>query len=107
VTAPGATPGQVDLNPDFVYESKGRLTSFGFEIEVRIPFKSLRYQAASVQSWGINILRRVQHSGYDNTWTPARRASASFIAQEGSIAGLTDLKRGLVLEVNPFTTAKA
>jgi hypothetical protein len=106
VTAPGATPGQVDLNPDFVYESKGRLTSFGFEIEVRIPFKSLRYQSASVQSWGINILRRVQHSGYDNTWTPARRASASFIAQEGALVGLSDLRRGLVLETNPFVSMK-
>src|SRR5690349_20163623 len=58
VTAPGAVPGTVDLNPDFVYDSKGRLTPYGFEIEVRIPFKSLRYQSASVQTWGINILRR-------------------------------------------------
>ncbi|MBI4421589.1 MAG: carbohydrate binding family 9 domain-containing protein, partial [Gemmatimonadetes bacterium] len=107
VHAPGAMPGQVDLNPDFVYESKGRVTPHGFEIEVRIPFKSIRYQTSAVQSWGINLLRRVQHSGYDNTWTPARRANASFIAQEGTLAGLTQLKRGLVLEVNPFTTGRA
>lgn len=32
-----------DLSPDFVFESKGRLTEQGYEVEVRIPFKSLRY----------------------------------------------------------------
>ncbi len=107
VSAPGASPGQVDLNPDFTYESKGRVTDFGFEIEVRIPFKSIRYQSSSSQTWGINVLRRVQHSGYDNTWTPVRRASASFISQEGTLTGLTDLRRGLVLELNPFATGRA
>ena len=35
-----------DLNPDFVFQSKGRLTSYGYEIEVRVPFKSLKYQSA-------------------------------------------------------------
>src|SRR5262245_21247655 len=107
IAAPGTFGGTVDLNPDFVYDSKGRLTPYGFEVEVRIPFKSIRYQTASTQAWGVNVLPRVQHSEYDNTWTPVRRANASFISQEGSLLGLTDLKRGIVLEVNPFTTAKA
>src|SRR5688572_3713081 len=45
-----------DLSPDFVFESKGRLTEYGYEVEVRIPFKSLRYQPAREQSWGINVV---------------------------------------------------
>ena len=44
-----------DLSPDFVFESKGRLTDYGYEVEVRIPFKSLRFQPAQEQSWGINV----------------------------------------------------
>ncbi|MBE0592733.1 MAG: carbohydrate binding family 9 domain-containing protein, partial [Gemmatimonadales bacterium] len=44
----------IDLSPDFVYDSKGHLTAFGYEIEVRIPFKTLRYQAAETQDWGVN-----------------------------------------------------
>src|SRR5712692_6942090 len=69
----------VDLSADFVYQSKGRLTPAGYEVEIRIPFKSLRYQADSVQSWGINVDRKVQHSGYEDTWTPVRQANASFL----------------------------
>jgi hypothetical protein len=99
--------GSVDLNPDYFFESKGRLVEGGYEVEMRIPFKSLRYQDAKVQSWGIHILRRVQHSGFQDTWAPAIRANANFLAQSGTLDGLHDLKRGLVLEVSPTVTAKA
>ena len=96
-----------DLSPDFVFESKGRLTSYGYEVELRIPFKSLRYQPKAEQQWRINIVRRVQHSGHEDTWAPARRAHASFLGQSGRLVGLTDLRRGLVLDLNPEITASA
>ncbi|HEX9249611.1 MAG TPA: DUF5916 domain-containing protein [Gemmatimonadaceae bacterium] len=99
--------GSVDLNPDYFFESKGRLVESGYEVEVRIPFKSLRYQDAKVQSWGLHVLRRVQHSGFQDTWAPAIRANANFLAQSGTLDGLHDLKRGLVLEATPTATAHA
>jgi hypothetical protein len=99
--------GSVDLNPDFAFESKGRLVPGGYEVEVRIPFKSLRYQDAKVQSWGLHILRRIQHSGFQDTWAPAVRATANFLAQSGTLDGLHDMRRGLVLEATPTMTARA
>jgi len=101
----GSAPYRVDLNPDYVYQSKGRLTPFGYEVEVFVPFKSLRYQSADVQDWGINIIRRVQHSGYTHTWTPALQANASFLSQSGKLTGLHHLNRGLVLDLSPETTS--
>ena len=95
-----------DLSPDYVFDSKGRITDYGYEVEVRIPFKSLRYQSAAEQIWGLNVTRRVQHSGYEDSWTPARRASASFLAQSGRLVGLTDLHRGLVLDFTPSVTSR-
>jgi len=41
----------LDLSPDYVYESKGHPTAWGYEVEVRIPFKTLRYQARDPQDW--------------------------------------------------------
>ncbi len=98
--------GNVDLNPDYVFESRGRLVDGGYEVEVRIPFKSLRYQDRPVQDWGIQVLRRVQHSGFQDAWTPAVRASASFLAQAGRLTGLHDMHRGLVLELTPTATQR-
>ena len=105
----GLTSGREssDLSPDFVFQSRGRLTDAGFEIEVRIPFKSLRYQSADPQDWGFNVTRVLSGEGREDSWAPARRDEASFLGQSGSLSGLTDLRRGLVLDLNPFVTARA
>jgi len=95
-----------DLSPDFVYESKGHVTATGYETVIRIPFRSLKYQSADPQDWGLNIIRVVQHSGHEQSWVPAKLAAASFLAQLGTIQGLTGLQRGLVLDLNPFVTEK-
>lgn len=105
-TAGGRLDATIDLNPDFVYESRGRLTDFGYEIEMRIPFKSLRYQSADPQDWGLQILRETQHTGYEDTWAPAVRANASFLIQSGKLVGLTRLHRGLVMDATPEFTTK-
>jgi hypothetical protein len=102
----GGSPGQVDLSSDFLYTSRGRLTDYGYEVEMRIPFSSLRYPPSRSQRWGINVIRTVQHSGYTETWTPVRRASASFLSQSGVLEGLDDLERGRVLLLNPEATAR-
>jgi len=96
-----------DLSQDFVFASKGRLTDYGYEVEIRIPFKSIKYQSADVQSWDINVVREVQHSGYEDSWAPARRSNASFLSQGGVIDSLSGFDRGLVLDVNPVVTRKA
>lgn len=97
-------PGQNDLSADFAWQSRGRLTDYGFEVEIRIPFSVLRYPSRSPQDWGIQIDRHVQKSGYEETWTPAVRASASFISQSGTLAGMTGMHHGQVIELNPELT---
>ena len=96
-----------DLSANFVFESKGRITSYGYEIEIRIPFKSLRYQSTDRQDWGINIARQVQHLGHEDSWVPVSRAASSFLSQSGTLVGLHDLRRGLVVDLNPSVVAKA
>jgi hypothetical protein len=103
----GAGRESTDLSPDFTYSSRGRLTDYGYEIEVRIPFKSLRYQSADPQDWGLNVVRRTMLSGHEDSWVPALRARSSFLAQSGTLQGLTGLHRGLVMDVNPVVTARA
>jgi len=98
---------QADLSPDYVFQSRGRLTPWGYEVEVRIPFKSLRYQSTQPQDWSLNIVRQIKHSGFEDSWFPARRASATFIGQSGNLIGLSGMHRGLVVDINPEATGKA
>ncbi len=105
VSAGNLSGGSVDRNPDFYFKSRGRLTDQGYEVEIRIPFKSLRFPARADQQWGLNVVRDVPRTGHQYTWTDVRRASASFLAQSATITGLHDLERGIVTEVQPFVTA--
>jgi uncharacterized protein DUF5916/cellulose/xylan binding protein with CBM9 domain len=97
-------PGQNDLSADFVWQSRGRVTETGYEVEIRIPFSSLRYPLSSRQRWGLQIDRHVQHNGYEETWTPAKRASASFIGQAGHLTDLSGMRHGQIVEMNPEAT---
>ena len=108
-TTSNASSGRAlpDLSANFIWQSQGHVTPYGYEVEVRIPFKSIRYQAAATQDWGFNVTRHVKHSGYDDSWAPASRAAASFLGQSGTLVGLTDLHRGTVLEFNPEITQTA
>jgi hypothetical protein len=95
-----------DISSDYVFASKGEVTRDGYVVEVRIPFKSLKYQSADVQTWALNVVRVVQHSGHEDSWAPARRAGLSFLGQSGALEGLSSLRRGLVLDVNPEATQR-
>src|SRR5437899_551217 len=46
-------------------------------------------------------------TGCQESWTPAVLANAIFPIQSGTLSGLHDLHRGLVLELTPTTTAHA
>src|SRR5690606_7131267 len=63
----GFGSGTQDRNPDFLWQSKGRLTSFGWQVEVRIPFKSLRWGGSGEMTWGFNVQRVTRRTGYEDT----------------------------------------
>ncbi|MBI3790810.1 MAG: carbohydrate binding family 9 domain-containing protein [Gemmatimonadetes bacterium] len=94
-----------DISPDYVFQSKGRVTDFGYEIEIRIPFKSLSFHAADQQTWSLNVIRKVQSRGYEYSWAPALRSAPSYIAQHGHVSGLSGLDRGTVLDITPIVTS--
>ncbi len=106
-TAGSLTGGTTDKNPDYLWQSKGQVTDSGYVVEIRIPFKSLRYPGNGAQAWGLNVVRRTQRTGYDDTWTDTRRANASFLLQAGTADGLHDLQSGITTEFQPFVTAQA
>ena len=68
----------IDLNPDFVYRSQGRLTRYGYEVEIQVPFKSLRYQAMPSQDWGFNVIVRCNTPGTNTPGVRCYRRTSLF-----------------------------
>lgn len=96
----------VDDNPDFLWESAGQLTDFGYVVELRIPLKSLRFPALPEQSWGLQVVRKISRNGYQESWAPISNNIANQLTQTGKLTGLKNLDPGLFMEINPVLTGK-
>lgn len=96
--------GSVDLNPDFQFQTSGRRTSTGYVIEMKIPFRSIRFSSDKVQSWGIQVVRNIPSRAAEDTWTDVQKGASSFLAQSGTLAGIERVNRGVVTDVQPFVT---
>ncbi|MDH5589285.1 MAG: carbohydrate binding family 9 domain-containing protein [Gemmatimonadota bacterium] len=94
----------IDDNPDFLWESDGEITEWGYQMEVRIPFKSLRFVETEVQSWGLQVIRKIQRTGFEESWAPITGNIANRLAQSGKLTGLRNLDPGLFMEINPVLT---
>ena len=95
-----------DLSWDAIWESAGRLTDFGYEVELAIPFNQLRFQDVDgPQIWGVDANRsypRVQrhHIGL----FPRERGANSYLAQEDKMIGFEGGSTGRNLELVPTLT---
>lgn len=94
----------VDDNPDFLWESDAQIAEWGYLIEVKIPFKSLRFPEVDVQNWGIQVTRRVQRNGYESAWAPITENVSNRLTQSGKLTGLRELDPGMFMEINPVLT---
>ncbi len=102
----GTRRTDVDFRPDFLWASRGRLTDWGYEAEIRVPFSTLAFQAGRRQDWGFNVLRKVQRTGYGDSWAPISRQNASVLAQSGTLVGLERLGWKPPVQVTPVLTAR-
>ena len=104
----GVTNGSdTDLNVDILMESKGMMLPDGWSVEVKIPFKSLRYTAGKGKFWGIHVLRKItRFNNEQDSWMPVNRNINGFLIQSGKITGLDDIKVERTLEIVPTLTFK-
>ena len=64
----------LSLNWDGVWEVKSQITQRGWESEMAIPFRTLRYRPGRDQSWGLNIERNLRRRNELSHWSPVSRA---------------------------------
>ncbi len=100
------TEGQgSDFSVDIVMESKGMIQDWGWTVEVKIPFKSLRYTAGKGKMWGFNAARNIDRLNDEfDSWMPDDRDISGFLIKHGKIAGIDEIKYERTLEIVPSIT---
>ncbi|MBI1898528.1 MAG: carbohydrate binding family 9 domain-containing protein, partial [Acidobacteria bacterium] len=62
-----------NLNWDGVWRVRSQITGRGWESEIVIPFRTLRYAQGSPQVWGLNIIRNLRRRNEQSFWAPVPR----------------------------------
>ena len=99
---------QEDFTIDVVWFSAGRIDAEGYTIEVRIPFKSIRYRHRDPVEMGVVCERNISRLSTSGTFPPLDpRRGYDFLTQTRPLR-FTDIKHYTLLEMLPaFTHGKA
>ena len=105
----GETDATRNHNFDTVWVSRGRKTPQGFEVEIAIPFKSLRFETpppGETASFGIGFKRNIPRKNEEVYWPFVGNDSTWYRPAElGHLEGLTDIRSGRSLELYPYALA--
>jgi len=91
-----------DSSPDWVWESAGRRTDGGYEVEIHLPWKSIRFAAGDDVTMGILFWRRISRLGVSASWPTLE--PGKWVFECHAPLHLRALSRPLALEAVPSMT---
>ena len=81
--------GGLNVNWDGVWQVATSVTDVGWTAEIAIPFRTLRYPPADVQTWGMNFQRNIRFSNEQAYWSPLpRQYTLNRLTLAGELQGL-------------------
>ena len=94
-----------DFSVDLLMDSKGIVHETGYNVEIAIPFKSLRFEAGKGKLWGAHFFRRIKRFENElDSWMPFSRSIDSNMSQAGHLTGLEGISVERTIELIPSLT---
>ncbi len=91
-----------DRAPDFVWQSAAQMTDSGYNVEIGLPLKSIKFQSGKDVKMGILFMRRISRHSYIGAWPEIK--PNHWILDSQAKAAFTDLKKQTRIEVLPALT---
>ncbi len=95
--------GYSDWSQDFVWESAGKKNAEGFAVEVKIPFKSLRFANAKIVKMRVGFIRKITRYSEQYAFPEWKLGEGSILAQMGFFQ-LEGINYKRVFEMLPAVT---
>jgi len=96
------TPQGEDDGFNIIYNSRGKITEAGYQVEVAIPFSSLRFPDKPAQTWRATFWRNhPRDSRRQYSWAAMSRDNPCFPCQFGTLTGIENVKPGGTFELLP------
>ena len=96
--------GGFNLNWDGAWQVRTAISDVGWSAEFAIPFRTVRYPARELQSWGVNFQRNIRRRNEVAYWAPLPRQYNLYrVSMAGQLAGLLAPAGGARnLQVTPY-----
>ena len=94
--------GGEDEKYDLIWESAGQITDSGYQVEIAIPFSSMRFPNREEQVWKVDFWRnhpRASRAQY--SWAAYDRDEQCWPCQWGTVTGVRNVKSGKGIEILP------
>lgn len=91
-----------DISPDFVWQSAAKITPEGYQVEMRIPLKSIQYKSGKEVEMGVLFRRNISRDGVTCSWPEVKPGTSEYIAMAPAV--YQGLKTTRKLEVLPSFT---
>jgi hypothetical protein len=91
-----------DSKFDLIWESAGRITDSGYQVEMAIPFSSLRFPDREKQTWKVEFWRHhYRDSHHQISWCAYDRSEPCWPCQWGTVTGIEYIRPGKGIEILP------
>ncbi len=100
--------GGFNLNWDGVWQVRTATSDVGWSAEFAIPFRTVRFPAGRVQTWGVNFQRNIRRRNELAYWAPLPRQFDLFrVSLAGQLAGV-EAPEGLwrTLQITPYVVGE-
>ncbi len=91
-----------DRNWDAVWDAEAKITSEGWQVEMKIPYSAIRFPANEEQLWNINFVRQIRRNREEIYWNEVKPEIDGFLNQSGQIEGISNIKSPVRLSATPF-----
>ena len=103
----GGSGGGFNINWDGSWMVRTRVDENGWSAEFAIPFRTLRYPAADVQTWGLNVQRTIRRRNETAYWAPlTSQFSLMRLSQAGTLEQLR-IPPQRNLKVTPYVLGRS
>ncbi|CAM1364320.1 Carbohydrate family 9 binding domain-like [Tenacibaculum sediminilitoris] len=94
-----------DYNWSAVWESAHKITKDGWVVEMKIPYRALRFANKPVQSWGMNFHREIRNLNSRYTWNHIDNQQGAWTQYDGLIENFKDIIPPTRLSFYPYASA--
>ncbi|WP_144962881.1 DUF5916 domain-containing protein [Gillisia sp. Hel_I_86] len=91
-----------DFGWNSVWSSAVEIVDDGWIVEMKIPYRCLRFDNDNVETWGIQFHRRFRRDESQYTWNPIDVSKGNIGLYHGELKGLSDLDPPTRLSLYPF-----